>query len=110
MNKTKLCNLKPGGILGGFSFIFVSLNDIKDSSHRTANKYFFCANVISVDDAGKFVSGALLTYSPHKTLEEAMQRWEELGPATVESEEGSDIEELAQKAIGQLQLNRWWVN
>jgi len=96
MARTKICNFKSSG-LGGYSFIFVSIR--KETYPKPNFKYFFCADVVCVQDDGIFVSGAVLTYSPHATLKDAMRRWKDLGPAFIESNEGLGIEELAKLAI-----------
>lgn len=105
-HRTKCCNFKKYP-LGGYTFIFVSL---REEDLGSDFKYYFNADVISVNTDGTFVSGAILTYSPHKTLKDALLRWEDLGPAFVESDNGAGIEELAKMAIEKLPINKWWVN
>lgn len=104
ITKTKCCNFKSSE-LGGYSFIFVSIRELNNEV-----KFFFCADVVHVDQGGEFVSGAVLTYSPHETLESALERWEELGPAFVESDEDPSVEEIAKMAIEKTPTNSWWLN
>ena len=96
INKTKICHFERLYALGGYCFTYVSLCERDDLD---THKYYFEADAIYVDLDGKFVSGAILTYSPHKTLSEAMERWQEFGSSNQESEDGSGIEQLAKRAI-----------
>ena len=95
MHKTKICDFQSSG-LGGYCFTFVTLHS-RDDLELYA--YYFEADCVMVDHSGKFVSGAILTYAPYKTLEEAMRRWDEFDRVHIEAEDGSDIEKLAKKII-----------
>jgi len=116
--KYKCCNFRPNAF-GGYSFIFVCLKEI----NGVGFPYKFNADAISLDANGKFDGGAILTYSPHKTLADAELRWEELGLAFVEHQgstgDESSIDMLARLALVKYRTsgqgapdpdNIWWVN
>ncbi len=113
--RLKCCNFKPSE-LGGYSFICVSLREIEDD--KAGFPYYFCADVVSINTDGKFVGGAILTYSPHKTLKDAELRWEDLGPAFIEHEGStgneSGIDMLSRLALLKYRelnpVNPWWCN